>query len=72
MELATRMPISALDISLIHLALGEQDQALAWLTRAVDQRCDHVPYLKVNPRVDALRHEQRFQDLLQRMGLATD
>jgi len=63
--------ISSLDICIIHTALGDRAAALDWLDRAYEERADHLPYLKVNPRLDALRSEPRFQVILEKMGLAS-
>jgi tetratricopeptide (TPR) repeat protein len=62
--------VSSLDIAIIHTALGEHDTAFEWLERAYEEKADHLPYLKVNPRLDPLRSDPRFESLLQRMGLA--
>ena len=62
--------VSALDIAIILAALGEQDGALDWLERAFDEKADHLPYIRVNPRLDALRSTERFRRLAERMGLA--
>ncbi|MCP3981797.1 MAG: protein kinase [bacterium] len=61
--------VSELDIAIVYAALGESESALDWLERAFDERADHLPYLKVNPRLDVLRSAPRFKTLLQRMGL---
>jgi serine/threonine-protein kinase len=61
--------VSAFDIAIIHTALGDRERAFEWLERAFEERSDHLPYLGVNPRVDALRGDPRFRDLLARMGL---
>jgi TolB-like protein/Flp pilus assembly protein TadD len=68
-ELSTETYVSSLDIATIHTALGENDEALDWLERAYEERADHLPYLRVNPRLDPLRSEPRFQRVLERMGL---
>lgn len=51
-------------------SLGEVDQALHWLERAYAQRETDLVYLAVDPRLDPLRQEARFQALLERVGLA--
>lgn len=72
MEASKVSYVSALDIAIIHAALGEIDTALDWMDRAFEERSDHLPYIRVNPRLDILRDQPRFRDLLQRMGLETD
>jgi tetratricopeptide (TPR) repeat protein len=64
--------ISSLDIAIIQTALGEVDLAFEWLERAYEERADHLPYLKVDPRLDPLRDDPRFENLLQRMRLVSD
>jgi TolB-like protein/Flp pilus assembly protein TadD len=68
-NLATETYVSSLDIAIIHAALGESGEALGWLERAHKERADHLPYLRVNPRLDTLRAEPRFRCVLVRMGL---
>jgi TolB-like protein/DNA-binding winged helix-turn-helix (wHTH) protein/Tfp pilus assembly protein PilF len=54
----------------IYAALGDNDQALAQLERAYAERTDAIPLLKVDPRLDPLRADPRFADLLRRVGLS--
>ena len=63
--------VSAFDIALIYLGLGDKAQAISWLERAYQERSSYLIYLKVDPRFDGLRTEPRFQELLRRMGLNT-
>jgi serine/threonine-protein kinase len=51
----------------VHAALGETDAAVKWLERAYDAR-DAVELLQVSPYYDALRHDLRFQALVERMA----
>jgi DNA-binding winged helix-turn-helix (wHTH) protein/Flp pilus assembly protein TadD len=53
----------AYELGLIHLALAEVDQALGWLERARSRRSGWMAYLDVDPRLDVLRTEPRFQAL---------
>lgn len=57
-------------IAAIYAALGNKDEALAWLTKACDEHEQGVVDLKVNPRFDTLRADPRFVDLLRRVKLA--
>lgn len=72
METARESYVSALDFAIIHAALGEAEIALDWMERAYEERSDHLPYIRVNPRLDVLRTHPRFVDILRRMGLETD
>jgi eukaryotic-like serine/threonine-protein kinase len=56
------------DIALVHLALGDRDQAFQYLEQAYKARSG-LNDLKVDPRFGSLRADPRFQDLLVRLGL---
>jgi len=58
----------AFSVALVHAAAGEGDAAFAALGRAVERREDAVVSLLVNPRVDPLRGDARFDALLKRVG----
>jgi hypothetical protein len=49
----------AYEIGLIHAALGEKDAAFEWFS----QRSGWIAYLHVDPRLDELRTDPRFQQL---------
>lgn len=55
-------------IARIFAVLGEKDQALQWLAKAAQQRDDFVTHITVDPELDSLRGDQRFQRLLLRIG----
>jgi TolB-like protein/DNA-binding winged helix-turn-helix (wHTH) protein/Flp pilus assembly protein TadD len=48
---------------------GDKDQALAWLEKAYARRSNGLTSLKVDPAYDLMRGDQRFEDLLRRVGL---
>lgn len=52
------------------LAMGDREQALAWLERAYAEHDNGLTGLKVSPGWDPLRKDPRFQSLLRRVGLA--
>lgn len=60
--------ITGQDAAYVQLALGRRDQALAGLEQAVDQHSERILWLRVDPKVDALRGEPRFERLIQRIG----
>jgi hypothetical protein len=55
-------------IALIYSALGDKDQAFAWLEKAVEHR-NLVVFLKQDPKCDSLRADPRFGALFRRVGL---
>ena len=67
-ELSKERYVSPYDIALIHAALGQIDEAFAWLDKAYDQCVEWMIYTNVDPRLDPLRTDPRFSTLLQRLG----
>ena len=61
--------VSAYVIAAIHSALGERASAFEWLDRAYEQREVNLVSLKVDPSLDGLRADERFADLVKRVGL---
>jgi TolB-like protein/DNA-binding winged helix-turn-helix (wHTH) protein/Flp pilus assembly protein TadD len=58
-------------IAILYGALGELNEAFAWLEKAYEERDPQLTYLKVpGRRFEPLRHDPRFKKLLLRMGLA--
>jgi hypothetical protein len=57
-------------VALISVGLGDLETALEWLEKAYADRDFYLIYLKVDPRLDPLRGDVRFTDLLRRVGLA--
>jgi TolB-like protein/DNA-binding winged helix-turn-helix (wHTH) protein/Tfp pilus assembly protein PilF len=57
-------------IAYVYAGLGEDAQALAWLERGCDDRSSEIPGLKIEPKLERLRSNPRFQDLLRRVHLA--
>ncbi len=55
-------------LGLIHLALGEPDEAVAWLQRGYAERDHQMVFLRADPRLDPLRGRAEFAELVGRMG----
>ncbi len=65
-----RSSVSPFDIAWVYLGLGEKEAALTWMEKAFVERCGPLVYQNVEPALDALRPDRRFQDLLRRIGLS--
>jgi DNA-binding winged helix-turn-helix (wHTH) protein/TolB-like protein/Tfp pilus assembly protein PilF len=61
--------VSPYTIATIYAGLGEKDQAFKWLEKAFEERDIWLMNLKVDPVLKNLRSDQRFANLLQRIGL---
>ncbi|MEE9281213.1 MAG: tetratricopeptide repeat protein [Myxococcota bacterium] len=60
--------IAPMTPALIHVGLGEYDEAFEWLERAYDARATLLPSVLTDPRYAQVRTDPRFADLLRRMG----
>jgi TolB-like protein/DNA-binding winged helix-turn-helix (wHTH) protein/Flp pilus assembly protein TadD len=63
-------PLDAMMVAWANVAVGDKDQALAWVEKAHAQHSNELVSLKVNPGYDSLRNDPRFQGLLRNVGLA--
>jgi TolB-like protein/Flp pilus assembly protein TadD len=61
--------VSPTSVAVIFAALGDKDQAFAWLEKADRERDGILVRLKVDSRFDSLRSDPRFADLVRRVGL---
>jgi serine/threonine-protein kinase len=53
----------------IHIGLGENDRAIEYLEKSYEEHSHWLIYLHIDPSMDGLRDNPRFQDLLRRVGL---
>jgi TolB-like protein/DNA-binding winged helix-turn-helix (wHTH) protein/Tfp pilus assembly protein PilF len=68
-QLSSTRYVSPYSVALVHVGLGDRDQALAWLEKAYVERSDYMPYLNREPMLDGLRSDARFAALVRRVGL---
>jgi eukaryotic-like serine/threonine-protein kinase len=62
--------VSPYMIGTIYAGLGDKNKAFEFLEKAYQERSPDIPYfLKADLRIDNLRSDPRFQDLLRRVGL---
>jgi serine/threonine-protein kinase len=67
-ELSKSSDQAAYSIAMVQTALGHHDQAIEWLNRAYQQRSANMFLINVELKLEPLRSDVRFRDLLQRMG----
>lgn len=70
--LAEERYVSPANLALAHLGVGDRARALALLERGFERGDASLAFLslKVSPAFDELRGEERFQRLIERLGLA--
>ena len=61
--------VPALAPAFIHAGLGQAEEAFAWLDKAYEERFGWLIFLNVDPKVDSLRSDPRFTELLRRLNL---
>jgi TolB-like protein/Flp pilus assembly protein TadD len=61
--------VPAYNFAIIHAGLGDFDKSFEWFEEARKERSGFLPFLKVEPVVDGLRSDARFDELLRRIGL---
>jgi serine/threonine protein kinase/Tfp pilus assembly protein PilF len=68
-ELATRKYVAPHFLAGIRIGLGDNERAMEYLEKSWDERCHWLIYLHIDPSMDDLRSDPRFDDLLKRVGL---
>jgi hypothetical protein len=61
--------VQAYPVAICYVGLGKKDEALAWLTRACEERSAESPFANIDPRLAALRVEPRFRQILRKLGM---
>jgi len=66
--MSTRRYVCPYEMATAHAVLGDKDQAIAYLRRGYQEHSGCIPDIKTDPRLDALRSDPRFQELLRSVG----
>ena len=66
-ELSKRRYVPPYPISLIYAGLGEKDKAFEWLEKSFAERHPWLVQIKIDPRLDSLRTDGRFSNLVLRI-----
>jgi tetratricopeptide (TPR) repeat protein len=70
-KISSERYVSPYGLAQIYAALNDEEQTFKWLQTAYDGHAVWMSYLGVDPVFDRFRSDQRFQDLLRRLGLPT-
>jgi len=54
---------------MLFAGLGDRETALEWLEKSFEERADGLTWLGVEPMLDEMRNDPKFQDLVRRIGL---
>jgi TolB-like protein/DNA-binding winged helix-turn-helix (wHTH) protein/Tfp pilus assembly protein PilF len=68
-EQAKHRDLWPIDMAELYAALGEKDEAFAWLENAFDEKSQQLTYLNSASEWDPLRSDHRFEDIVRRIGL---
>ena len=57
------------EIATIYTGLGQKDAAFDWLQKGVAERADCMPWTMADSKIDPLRADPRYKDILRGVGL---
>ncbi len=69
LEQSKKQYVSPFYVAIVYAGLRENEKALDWLEKAYQDRSNAIIFLKVDPELDGLRTNPRFQTLLHRLAL---
>jgi tetratricopeptide (TPR) repeat protein len=59
-------------MALVHASLGDRDRAFEWLEKSYRMHEESLCSMKIDPKMDPLRSDPRFDTLLKKIGLEID
>jgi hypothetical protein len=68
-ELSKRKDVNPWEFAIVYTGMGDKDRAFEWLDKAYNERRADVAWIKAEPRMDPLRSDPRYKELLLRLGL---
>ena len=60
--------VSPINIAAVYIGIGENQKAIVWLEKALEEKEHRLVRLKIDPIYDPLRSNPRFQKLIERMN----
>ena len=61
--------VSPVAFATLYLGLDDHERALDWTERALEERRGWLAYLRMNPLLDPLRGQPRFEAMIEKLGL---
>jgi TolB-like protein/DNA-binding winged helix-turn-helix (wHTH) protein/Tfp pilus assembly protein PilF len=58
-------------IAEIYIGLGDKDQGFQWLENAYEDRSEWLTWIAIEPKLDPIRGDPKFEQLLRRMNLSS-
>jgi hypothetical protein len=68
MKLSRDRYVSAYDIAIIHVSLGNSNEAFAWLDKAIEERAMPLVVLRFDPAFDQIRDDPRMTSVMARLN----
>jgi tetratricopeptide (TPR) repeat protein len=68
-ELSSLIRVDPGVFAIVYAGLGDKDRAFEWLTKGYDDRPSTAMRIKVEPRLESLHSDPRFDDFVKKMGL---
>jgi TolB-like protein/DNA-binding winged helix-turn-helix (wHTH) protein/tetratricopeptide (TPR) repeat protein len=69
MQLSKNAYVSPYQIAVVYVGLGRKDLAFDWLQKALADRSYWLLFLRIDERMDTMRSDPRYAELLSRIGL---
>lgn len=67
--MSSRRYLCPYEVATAYASLDEKNEAFRWLRKAVQDRVDCMVWLSSEPWMDTLRHDVRYRELLDQVGL---
>ena len=71
-ELSKQRYVSVYSFAIVYLALGDKEEALRWLEQSYQDRAPEIELIRVDPLLDPLRGDPRFEALAEKIVPAAE
>ncbi|MCU1289221.1 MAG: Serine/threonine protein kinase [Acidobacteria bacterium] len=66
LEISRRQHVKPYFIAMAYVAVGESDAAFEWFEKAIEERNEWMIWFGIDPKLDALRNDPRYTEILKR------